>query len=189
MMHYFTPDVLIRSNSPDAAVTDAADADWESAVAAYRNHLASIRDALPAPVLALADLCLHDAAVVAWNSIVTPVPPSRHLPSRPPRPRRWSKSLLASVRSDDVITTLFYALHDDVRATAARTEFPFSDRSVEWLYDEVDLLSTGPNAFLHRILLSSGREVEVPFTSVLIHRISLSTPVVAAAWDQPLQFA
>ena len=45
---------------------------------------------------------------------------------------------------------------------------------IHWLYDEVDVDERQPGHFLHRVLLSDGRVLEVPFISVIIRRVPLS---------------
>jgi len=44
----------------------------------------------------------------------------------------------------------------------------------QWLYDEVDLMNDHRGPFVHRILLSTGITLEIPFVSVIIHRFTVS---------------
>ena len=71
-MRFFTPELYVRFNSADDAEADVADAEWESAVAAYRRHLDGLRDRIPMQVRALADLCLHDAELLAVQQEIQP---------------------------------------------------------------------------------------------------------------------
>ena len=175
-MQFFTPDILIRGNSPDDAVNEAADDDWDVATAAYEARLAELSDRLPVDVRELADVYLHDGEVLMWGDPRRPprsIKAGRRLAGFPPGP---NQSLVA-VRLDDVVTSIEYDLSGPVRASSRRREQPFAAQDhVEWLYDEVDTSPTSAGTFLHRVLLGDGREVEVPFTSVRIRRVPLSPP-------------
>src|SRR5205823_11148806 len=46
-MKYFTRELKERYGSPDDAVADAANAEWETALERYEQYLASIADDLP----------------------------------------------------------------------------------------------------------------------------------------------
>ena len=175
-MRYFTPELLIRTNSADEAVADGADTAWEAALTAYQARLSAIHDLLPTPVRRLADLCLHDAELLVWEQVAERLL-SLGGAGRAGGSQAWSKFAAVSVKSRDVVTSIVYGLWDDVRESSPRSEFPFSPRQVDWLYDEVDVSAIGEGAFVHRILLADGRELEVPFTWVLIHRIPLTSAV------------
>ncbi|MBV9123376.1 MAG: hypothetical protein JO112_08470 [Planctomycetes bacterium] len=68
---------------------------------------------------------------------------------------------------------MIYALWDHIRENPAPEDWPFSKRREHWLYDEVDTASQRQELFLHRILLSSGVELEIPFVAVVIHRFAV----------------
>jgi hypothetical protein len=53
---------------------------------------------------------------------------------------------------------------------------PFSKTRTHGLYDEVDLAPAPRGAVLHRVLLSDGRVLEIPFLSVFIRSLPLSPP-------------
>ncbi len=72
VMRYFTPELVVRFNSPDDLEADRADAEWEAAMRAYREHLDGLRARMPKQVERLADLCLHDAEILAWESPIEP---------------------------------------------------------------------------------------------------------------------
>jgi hypothetical protein len=59
--------------------------------------------------------------------------------------------------------------------------WPFSKLREHWLYDEVDRLPEERGPFWHRILLSSGVELDIPFTTVVIHRFALPKEAEEAA--------
>ena len=72
---------------------------------------------------------------------------------------------------------LIYCLSDGVQTRSYR-EWPFSKEGEHWLYDELELIDSErrpmfPGGFVHRILLSSGVELEIPFTTLFIHEFSL----------------
>ena len=46
-MKYFTPDLIERYGSPDEKIANAADAEWEDALAQYDGYLQSIAPTLP----------------------------------------------------------------------------------------------------------------------------------------------
>jgi len=58
---------------------------------------------------------------------------------------------------------------DDVEANRADEDWEAAIRE----YDEVDVASIGLRTFLHRVLLSDGTVIEIPFVSVMIHSFPL----------------
>jgi hypothetical protein len=46
-MNYFTPELVLRGNSADAAVVEGVEQDWERAIQSYRRRLAKIKAAFP----------------------------------------------------------------------------------------------------------------------------------------------
>lgn len=107
-MRFFTPDLFLRFNSPDDEVADEADSAWEIALIDYRKHLDGIRDRMPSQVRTLAELCLHDAELLACEQAVDPhfpfpLDPSGMQPS-------WSAIAIESVRHGDSIASLIYLL-------------------------------------------------------------------------------
>jgi hypothetical protein len=49
----------------------------------------------------------------------------------------------------------------------------FSKIQEQWLYDEVDQMDDLRGPFVHRIMLSTGITLEIPFVSVIIHRFTV----------------
>jgi hypothetical protein len=170
VMMFLTPELLIKFNSPDDEVADRADADWEEAITAYRTHLDRLRDHMSAAAQKLADLCLHDAELLAVDQQAEPdfAWPLKGLPLGP-------GFAIVSLRQDNEIVSLFYVLWDRIRKHEPNTTWPFSRSKTHWLYDEVDVAPIQGGSFLHRVLLSDGTVLEIPFVSVLIHSIPLSS--------------
>jgi hypothetical protein len=66
MMQYLKPEILARCRSLDDDVSEAADDEWEQAVARYNADLDAIRPTLPAGARALLASCsLHDARILS----------------------------------------------------------------------------------------------------------------------------
>jgi hypothetical protein len=160
-MRFFTPDLYLRFNSADDEVADRADAEWEVAVRGYRARLEDVRQHLPPDARKLSELNLHDAEWIRTKSTAG-VLPGLFYP--------------VFLRCRDDETLLIYQLWDAVREIPARAGWPFSGKHTYWLYDEVDTASEGRPEFWHRILLSDGRVIEIPFTKVSV----LTYPLHAA---------
>jgi hypothetical protein len=175
VMKFFTPELLIRFNSSNDEVADHADAEWEDAVRAYHKHLDGLRDQMPSSVKKLADLCLHDAEVLACDEPVEPLfPLSRFEPLlRHSLFPFWLGFAILSIRKGDEVVSLIYALCDRIRKHPSIGDWPFSKLRRHWLYDEVDVSPNLPGMFLHRVLMSDGTLMEIPFSSALIHSFRL----------------
>ena len=163
-MRFFTPDLYVRFNSSDEEEANEADGAWENAILEYRKHLDGIRDRLPSQVGKLADTCLHDAELLAYDRVVEPASLPPHEPMA-----------ILSIKREDGIVSLIYILWDRIRESPPQRDWPFSKLRTHWLYDEVDTVLSQREKFLHRILLSDGRVLEIPFRSVVIHNVSLAT--------------
>jgi hypothetical protein len=173
-MRYFTRQLYLEFNSPDDGVADRADEAWEAALREYGKHLDAIRDRMPSNVAKLAALNLHDAEVLSRVEEVQPGAPVFPVDFPHPLPVAvWSAVAILSVRVGDDVLSLIYCLWDHLREHPAPEDWPFSKLREHWLYDEVDLASQRRGPFIHRILLSSGVELEVPFTTVVIHRFAV----------------
>lgn len=174
VMRFFTPRLFLGFNSADEADADAAQDAWDAALADYHQHLAGIRERMPSPVRKLAEVCLHDAELLASEQAIEPLW-SFPLESSEGRPS-WSALAIFSVKQEGQIVSLIYFLWDRVREHQPVKDWPFSKARVHWLYDEVDLAPDHGRLFVHRVLLSDGRVLEIPFTSAVIHRLPLSPP-------------
>jgi len=146
---YFTPDLLLRFGSPDPKIADDAHAEWEKKHAAYGAHLKAIRDRLPKAVRSLLRLCLHDARMVLEGGA------SDH------------RSFLITLQlagSRDKFVQVNYKLAAEPKINFHR-ELVEGPTPLEWLYDELDLLSQQGQfpVFRHSILLTNGIELELVF--------------------------
>jgi hypothetical protein len=168
-MKFFTPELFVRFNSADDDKADRADEEWEEAIRAYREHLDGLRDQMPSQVEKLAGLCLHDAEVLACEQ---PVEPFFPLSPFEPFPF-WTGFAILSLRRGNEIVSLIYMLWDRLREHAASEDWPFSKLRTHWLYDELDVSPNRHGMFVHRVLLSDGTVMEIPFVSALIHSFPL----------------
>jgi hypothetical protein len=171
-MRYFTQQLYRQYNSADDEEADRAEQAWEAALEEYRQHRDDLRDRMPANVGKLADLNLHDAEILARTEEIQPGAPFSFPEFPSPLPvALWSAVAIVSVRLGGDVVSLIYCLWDRIREFPAPKDWPFSKLREHWLYDEVDRSETG-GPFLHRILLSSGLELDIPFTTVVIHRFA-----------------
>jgi hypothetical protein len=170
MMRFFTPDLYRRFNSPNDEVADRANDDWEAAIKNYQRRLEEIGDRMPSQVKRLAELSLHDAAILSEEEEVQPW--RRHVNS--PLPSPWWAVAIISVKRGQKALSLIYTLWDHVKKDAAPDDWPFAKEHRHWLYDEVDLVE--PGQFLHRILISDGTVMAIPFVSVITHEFPWPAP-------------
>lgn len=163
VMRFFTPELYVQFNSSNEEEADRADQAWEAAIQEYHLHLKDIWDRLPSQVRQLTELCLHDADLLACHQETEPLFSGTS----------WSAVAVLSLKQGEQVTTLFYSLWDRLREFPPRRDWRFSKARKHWMYDEVDVVDTQRGFFVHRILFSDGGIVEVPFVSVLIHRLTL----------------
>ncbi len=167
-MKFFTTDLYLRSNAPDDAVADRADEDWEKAIVDYKKHLAKYAKQMNPRVKELAEtLCLHDAELIALEEHARgPLSPPLFLFTFPVE--------TVALRSNGKIINLFYFLWDEVSQSRPPEDWPFSKLYPHWLYDEIDLDrgQSSPPLYWHRILLSDGRMISIPFFDVVIQTFS-----------------
>src|SRR5262249_47053576 len=122
-MKFFTPDLIQRLNSADAALAHAAQEEWENAVQRYEEYYKSIEPGLPQHIREFNNLLLHDAIV--WSIV------------------RRGNQLMMSLRKDvppqDVVI-LTYFLTDE--PLLDKEVLPPGQRSpvMDFLYDEFELL-------------------------------------------------
>jgi hypothetical protein len=184
-MRYFTPQLYQQFNSSDEDEADRADEAWEAALMNYRRHLEGLRDRMPSNVARLAELNLHDAEILSRGEEIQPGVAGCYPASAFPVPLTfWSAVGIVSVRLGGDIVSLIYCLSDHLREHPAPDHWPFSKLREHWLYEEVDIAAERRGPFVHRILLSSGVELEVPFASVVIHRFTVPSEAKEAAKKQ-----
>jgi hypothetical protein len=180
-MRYFTRQLYLEFNSADDAVADRADEAWEAAIREYNKHLEGIRNRMPSNVVKLADLNLHDAEILSRAEEIQPGTPFYLEMPIPIAYSFWSAVAIVSVRVGDDILSLIYCLWDHIREDPAPDDWRFSKLREHWLYDEVDIAAERGGPFVHRILLSSGVELEIPFMTVVIHRFAMHPEPKGAA--------
>lgn len=167
-MRFFTPDLYCLYNSEDDDVADQAHEAWEEASLRYREHLRKVQQKLPLRSRALAKLNLHDAELLEVIRVGVPI----HSPTGSLSPSRKSSTTIAiaTFQQGERVFQLFYVLRgrDGIRSRPSPKDWPFSKERVHCMYDELDMAPQTPGAFLHRMLLSDGRIVEFPFSSVVV---------------------
>lgn len=162
-LKFFTRDLYMRFNSIDEQEANEADEAWETAIREYQAHLASLAKRMPADVERLASLCLHDAELIHQDDLFL---------------TRLSDSGSAGVQvreKDDLwqVYLISYSLFEDVREAAPPANWPYPNPPIQWMYDEVDVSEGRRKRFIHRIMLSDGRVVVVPFTHVDVQVLSI----------------
>src|SRR5947209_6519500 len=119
-MNYFTRDRYLALQDPHEGAMDAADADWEAAVAAYDVHLQRLRPEMPESVRQLLDgFYLHDARVLSIGQ----------------RGEAFVISLRLDIPPNDLLT-IFYNVSG--RVVVTQELFPWAketDPIVDWIYD------------------------------------------------------
>jgi len=184
-MLFFTPELYRRFNSQDDEIALAADAEWEAAIVAYHQHLASLYEKMPSQVLELSKLCLHDGEILQRQEQQHPLSISgfEDWPGPPRFWPFWYGLATLAVRLENELVMLFYFLCDHIMEQPAAEDWPFSKKREHWLYDEVHWQGGDRGRFSHLILLSSGVVLTIPFGTVLISRFPLS-PVSAESGKQ-----
>jgi hypothetical protein len=171
-MRFFTPELYLRFNSPVDEEADRANEAWEEALQGYRSHLEALRERMPSQVSRLADLSLHDAQVLARSEEIQAGGPA--FLDFPLPLSLWTAVAVVTLKREEEVISLIYCLWDRVQESPAPEGWRFSRAREDWLYDEVDVAPGRRGAlFLHRILLSTGATLVIPFTSVVIHRFTL----------------
>ena len=174
-MKYFTAELYQRFNSFDVDEAERADEAWDKAEAAYKERLARIREHMPSQVVKLSELCLHDALVVSRVEQAEPAGAFDFFDATHPGPLPfvWTAVAIIAVTLDEEVISLIYALSDHIHTREAPQGWRFSKIQEQWLYDEVDLMDDHRGPFIHRIMLSTGITLEIPFVSVIIHRFTV----------------
>lgn len=174
-MKFFTPELFRQVNSPDDREADIANESWESAITDYQQQLEALRGRMPSYASGVIDLCLHDATTIAYQEIPLLVPGD---PLLEELALPALATALVILQRQGKVWTLAYRLNGLVRQSS-QPEGWVSSSPHQWLYDEVDEDSnSAKDAFLHRILFSDGRVLEIPFRSVKVTESALADSFV-----------
>jgi hypothetical protein len=161
-MKYFTPEryVALQDFSSDE-VMNAADAAWEEAVDQYDASYRSIEALLPPEYRRLQeDYYLHDARVLYIG--------------------QQGKRFVIALRLDpppQQILQLTYEL--DGEPIINREAIPAAHRgtgAVDWMHDEVEVVSQSPLVCMHSILFGNGWEVRLPFRALRVEEVQALIP-------------
>lgn len=145
-MRYFTPELLERLASLDDDVADAAEQEWERAIAQAKRRWRKIAKAFPKSVqrFEARSVCLHDARVLSMACAGTTFVV---IAQREP-PAQELVLLTFTIDADPIIEPDAAPGHGD-------------DLAVTWLYEEWDVDRRGRCWF--EVLLSNGWSVRLRF--------------------------
>jgi hypothetical protein len=171
-MKFMTYELLVRTQSENDAIAEAAFDEWEKACADYNNHVEAIRHKLPKSVQVLLDhYNLHDAKVIMAG-------------------------VDSAEDSDDPSTSIFLQL-DEPRDRGLRLDYrPVVKPKVIWhernpklhadtvfLYDEIDVVEVNVaeneqiTMFTQSILTEGGMEMQLLFNSLTLRQYrKMETP-------------
>lgn len=170
-MKFFTPELYLQYNSANDAEADRADAAWEQALHQYESHLKKLANDMPPRVKELAwKWCLHDAELLSVRNEESEPFALRFQLLLPFLP-----IALVALRQEENSILLVYLLWKKVRETKPCAEWRFSAGKQYWLYDEIDVDNRCPGLYWHRILLSDGTILELPFFDVFIEQFAATT--------------
>jgi hypothetical protein len=164
-MNYFTPELMKQLDSPDPAVANAADAEWDRRQEEYERKLQRLEPDLPEHIRTFNGLLLHDARVVSIA--------------------REGDRLLLVLHKDipphDLVILTYRLVSDPV---IDREALPIGERSpvMDYLYNEFDLVRTdGETYYTESILFSNGWEIRLRFHDVQVTR---ADPIFAPSMAQ-----
>jgi hypothetical protein len=164
-MKYFTPDLLDRSRSRDDDVAEAAASEWEQAGTAYLARFTSIRAQLPGGARRLSRASLHDAkllSVFSSSKRMALFGMVLQLDGSPKRPGEFLELEYHPVAG----------ANGGVKVTAhQQASWEKNSRGKPWiLYDEFDL-DAEHAFFVHSLLLTDGREIEIRFHNLTVRQL------------------
>ncbi len=156
MMRYFTPELYLRFSSGNPAVARSAEAEWEQANQDYHRYLESITPKMPTQAKDYAEnICLQDTELIDL---------------RETRSERAATIAMVVRNENKCHIYLTYFSPGTIRQITAISAWPTRPGLVHWLYDEFASDERQPGLFLHKIMLSDGRQVEIPFVDVSVRR-------------------
>jgi hypothetical protein len=155
-MKYFTAELHVRLQDADPGCMDAADAEWERALASYHDRLESIQCKLPPSAREfLNQTRLHDAEVL-WMGQALPL-----------------FIVLLRLDAPSAATMgLSYFVVRDVCFERQVVPQEFRGSRMLWMYDEFDL-GEQDGTFRHSALFSDGSQLELEAREV--HVATLDT--------------
>jgi hypothetical protein len=157
---YFTPELLARCRSLDEDVAEAADEEWEQAIAAYRQRLQEIRKSLPLGARQLLKhVTLHDAQLLTINRAGKELFLTFRLAGSANKPAGGVELHCTLTRPAELHT------HEPQ---------PPNGPTTRWLlYDEFDLPhDRQETGFAHSLLLAGGLELRIAFSRLRIRRFA-----------------
>jgi hypothetical protein len=83
-------------------------------------------------------------------------------------PPAWYSAASLVVGHEKETLWLLYLLWDKAQRIAAPRNWTLSKDRVHWLYDEVDTAGNAPDRFVHRVLLSNGSTLVIPFSTFFL---------------------
>jgi len=148
-MKYFTPELLKRFNSRDDEVADAAHADFERAVTAYKEQLDKIDEKLPDNVRRLlSEFYLQDAKVMLFLV----------------RDDEFSIFLRPEGQRDESLMIRYLVTGKPRFNKNWLTGMP---PHLYWLYDEIGIRQKRrTTVFTHSILFTGNRELQLEFSDL-----------------------
>ena len=160
-MRIFTADLLERYRSADPGVAQAAEAEWEEALARYEQHAQALEAGLPPQLREFAGLLLHDAVLQSMG--------------------REGGRLIMVLRKDipprDLVI-LSYQLEDEPVLV------PFVGQPREWRlparfdFDELERREAGPRPLYGQsIVFDNGWELRLGFRDVQVTQAAPWSPV------------
>jgi len=154
-MKYFTQQLLDQASSPDEAVVEEANTEWNRAIVEYKKYLEKLRPYFtPSLRTFLDEYCMHDAEIV----------------SRGKKAGGQSYFIIAHFEppSTEGVSLTF--------TLAGPTKEIGSQRSPSyWAYEEVEKVRVKDrDAFRISILLADGSELQVPFSDMEILRFQVA---------------
>lgn len=145
-MKYFTPQLIARGNSPDPAIVQGVEADWERALRGYGRRWQKIKAAFPREVQRFDEeqVCLHDAQVISMG-----------------RQRDTFVMVLQPEAPAQDVVLLTFTLDGEPAIDPQALSGWDASGPVTWLYEEFDLDRSKRCWF--EALLSNGWAVKLPF--------------------------
>lgn len=165
-MNYFTPELLALGLTNDDSTLNEQERLWDEAGARFVAYLDTVRPKMPPGLRKFdADFYLHDALIQGMG--------------------QQGRAFVIVVQLDTSprsLLTLEYDLveepiiHRDVLPVALRGQ----GTSVDWQYDEIEMIGGDPPTWRHSILCSNGWEVRLHFRDLTVREMLALIPASAS---------